>query len=224
SVVRQVARYPADWYGELVGVENKPDLGEPGDLADQLRTDVGLGLFDRVVLATGSYVTGAHRNRLPDAVGIWRVDFADDDPIEVVRPAAPLATDGPGVQLLERHPSHADVRFADADEIGRCRRRLAERAWGKGWRTHFPACARVAAREADAGGDGGADSAGTAALPHCAWAGRVVDPGRECGPSCPGHEPSRPPRVDVAAERERRQPWVADPEGRARRQATLDRF
>ncbi|MFW5977826.1 MAG: DUF5787 family protein, partial [Halohasta sp.] len=71
--VRQTTRYP-DWVGRLIGIENKPDLSKPGDLDRQLRIDVSLGLFDEVILATESYVTRAHLNRLPEAVGVWRFD------------------------------------------------------------------------------------------------------------------------------------------------------
>ncbi|WP_433626323.1 DUF5787 family protein [Halomicrococcus sp. NG-SE-24] len=206
--VRQVARYP-DWVGRLVGVENKPDLGDPGDLETQLRKDVSLALVDEIVLATESYVTRAHCNRLPDEVGIWRFD-PETGEREVVREAEPLATDEAGVELLDVHPGRTDVRVAGADAKARRRRRMAERAYGKGWRPDaLPACAEAAAR------DGG--------LPHCRWKGTVVDP-RECGPACPGHDPADPPEFDADAERDDRSPWVADPEGRARRQAGLDRF
>lgn len=71
-IVRATARYPDDWVGSLTAIENKPDLGTPGDLAAQLRYDAALGLFDEVVLATASYVTRAHLNRIPEAVGVWR--------------------------------------------------------------------------------------------------------------------------------------------------------
>jgi hypothetical protein len=67
--VRQVAAYP-EWYGDLVAIENKPDLAEPGEMDRQLRFDVALGLFDRVVLATGSHVTRGHLNRIPEGVGV----------------------------------------------------------------------------------------------------------------------------------------------------------
>ena len=210
EVVRQVVRYP-DWCGRLVGIENKPDLGEPGDLETQLRKDVALGLFDEVVLATESYVTGAHRNRLPEAVGIWRLHFEEPEPIEVVREPTPLATDEPGVDLLETHPARTDIRVVAPEAKARKRRRIAERAYGKGWRTYeLPECAQVEVED---------DS-----LPFCAWKGRLVDPASECGPACAGHEPADPPDVDLAEVRERRTAWVADPAGAARRQAGLDRF
>jgi hypothetical protein len=224
--VRQVARYPDDWAGRVLGVENKPDLGSPGDLATQLRKDVALGLLDEVVLATESHVTGAHLNRIPDAVGVWRVHREDGGArdragngaadsshpalrVEVVREPTPLDDDG-GVELLAEHPGRTDVAVADADDLAGARRRLLERAYGKGWRTYdLPGCVEVAP--------------GDAGLPYCAWKGRVVDPG-DCGPACPGFDPADPPAVDLDAVRDDRTDWVADPEGAASRQAGLDRF
>ncbi len=211
TCVRQTARYPDDWVGRLVGVENKPDLGRPGDLATQLRTDVSLGLLDAVVLATSSYVTGAHLNRVPDAVGVWRFD-PDTGDREVVREPAPLAPDQPGVELLERTPARTDVRVATPEAKARARRRLAERAYGKGWRpAALPECGHC--RVDDAG------------LARCAWKERPVAPGAECGPACDGHDPAPvPDRAPPAAVRDDRSAWVADPDGRRRRQAGLDRF
>ncbi|MFB6171431.1 MAG: DUF5787 family protein [Haloarculaceae archaeon] len=215
TYVRQVARYP-DWFGRLRGVENKPDLDAPGDLALQLRKDVSLGLLDEVVLATASYVTGAHLNRLPDAVGVWRFDPETGDRT-VVREPTPLDATGPGLEVLDEHPGRTEVRPVSAAETARLRRRLAERAYGKGWRTWtLPACARCAA--------GAESDAATPGLPACRYHGRLVHPAEECGPDCPGHDPADPPAVDLDAKRARRSPWVADPAGRARRQAGLDHF
>ncbi len=222
--VRQVARYP-DWFGRLVGIENKPDLGDPGDLEAQLRKDVSLGLLDAAVLATGSHVTGAHLNRIPEEVGVWRVRDGElggsagsgpgDVDIEVIREPAPLDSGGPGVELLAERPGESEIALVDADEKARARRRLAERAYGKGWRTYdFPACGEV-----ESGFVAGADG-----LPYCAWKGRLVDPASECGADCPGHDPADAPEVDLTAERAANSPWDPDPEGGARRQAGLDRF
>ncbi|MFB6121284.1 MAG: DUF5787 family protein [Halobacteriaceae archaeon] len=210
--VRRAARYP-DWAGSLVGVENKPDLGTPGDLATQLRKDVSLGLFDRVILATESYVTGAHLHRIPEAVGVWRVDFDAEDPIDVVREPSPLTPDTPGIQVVERHANRTEIRVAHAEAKARQRRRVAERAYGKGWRpAAFPDCARVAPTvEAET------------PLPDCDFEGRVVAPGADCGPDCPGHEAAPAPAYDPEAERERRTAWRADA-GQAREQSGLDRF
>ncbi|WP_290811133.1 DUF5787 family protein [Halovivax sp.] len=140
--VRQVARYP-DWIGRIVGIENKPDLRSPGDLVDQLRTDVSLALVDEAVLATESYVTGAHLNRIPEEVGVWRIQRGGGElpEIEIVREPTPLAVDEPGIEPLAARPGRTDIGVVSAAEKARARRRLAERAYGKGWRTYeVPAC------------------------------------------------------------------------------------
>ena len=211
---RQTTRYPAEWFDRLVGIENKPDLDRPGDLQAQLRTDVSLGLFDEVVLATADYVTGAHRNRIPDAVGIWRFD-PETGERTVLREAEPLAVAEAGVEPIERAPGRTDVAIAGPEEKRRARRRLAERAYGKGWRTFgWPDCAAC---------DPSTDDR-EASVPYCQWAGRVVDPASECGESCPGYDPADPPAVDAEGERAARSAWDPDPAGHQRRQTGLDRF
>lgn len=212
--VRRTVRYPDDWFGRLVGIENKPDLERPGDLSRQLRTDVSLSAFDEVVLATESYVTRAHLNRLPPEVGVWRFD-PESETRDVVREPTPLDPSGYGLEISGTHPGRTDVEIASPAEKRRLRRRLAERAYGKGWRTYeFPACA-----QADVG-----EASGTASLPYCRWKERVIQPAVECGSACPGHESADAPAVDLDAERERRTPWVRDPSGTIREQAGLDRF
>ena len=207
--VRQTVRYP-NWIGGLVGIENKPDLSRPGDLDRQLRLDVSLGLFDEVILATESYVTRAHLNRLPEAVGVWRFD-PDAGERTVVREPTPLSTAGPGVELRAQRPLRTDVEFVTPGEKRRQRRRIAERAYGKGWRSYeFPGC-----RHVEATADG---------RPYCGWFDRVVDPAADCGADCEAFERGDPPAVDVEAIRNRRGPWVAEPEGVARTQSGLDRF
>ncbi|MFB6229439.1 MAG: DUF5787 family protein [Halobacteriales archaeon] len=209
--VRQSAPYP-DWYGDLIAVENKPDLAKPGDLDRQLRFDVALSLFDRVVLATASHVTRGHLNRIPEDVGVWR--FREGS-IEVVREATPLSTDAPGTEISAERAGRTGIAPVSAAAKARRRRRIAERAYGKGFRTDgFPACEHVeATRRHGAGG-----------LPYCTFYDRLVDPGSECGPDCPGHAPAEPPAVDLAALRAENSPWTADPEGRARTQSGLDQF
>ncbi|WP_226480567.1 DUF5787 family protein [Natrinema amylolyticum] len=216
--VRQVARYP-DWYDRIVGIENKPDLGRPGDLEAQLRTDVSLALVDEVVLATESYVTGAHLHRIPDEVGVWRVHRDGSDAgrsleIEVIREPMTLPVDEPGIEPLESHPGRTEIEVVSPAAKARTRRRIAERAYGKGWRTYdVPDCA--ACRPDDGSG---------ATLPYCEWKGRAVDAGSECGSSCPGYEDAPTTAVDLEAERDRRTPWEAEPSGKRRRQSGLDRF
>ncbi|ELZ01628.1 hypothetical protein C482_06237 [Natrialba chahannaoensis JCM 10990] len=229
--VRQVARYP-DWYDRIVAIENKPDLGRPGDLKMQLRTDVSLALVDQVILATESYVTRAHLHRLPDPVGVWRVhrDRESDAPsalergdeaaigvgveIDVVREPTPLPTAEPGIEPLAFEPGRTEIEPVSAAAKERARRRLAERAYGKGWRTYdFPDCASCVLT----------DEAG-ATLPYCAWADALVDANADCGPGCPGYEPAVAPEVDLDAERDRQTAWRASPSGHRRHQSGLDQF
>lgn len=215
TYVRQAVRYP-DWVDRLRGVENKPDLDRPGDLGLQLRRDVALGLLDEVVLATASYVTGAHLNRIPDEVGVWRFDPGTGER-EVVREPGALDPDRAGIEVVEQRVGRTDIRVVTAEEKTRQRRHIAERAYGKGWRVPadaFPACERI--REGEV--------AGGRPVPHCEWKGRIVDPGEECGCACPGFEPGAPPDVDPTAQRARRTAWDSDPAGRSRRQARLDTF
>ena len=209
TYVRQATRYP-DWVGRIVGIENKPDLGRPGDLETQLLTDVELGLLDAVVLATASHVTGAHRNRIPDEVGIWRFDPETGEQ-RLLREPSQLPVEQPGVEILDRSSAQTEIRIASPEAKARARLALAERAYGKGWRTYeMPACARV-----DPDEDG---------LPVCPWKGRVVRPATECGPDCGGHDPAEPPAFDPAELRAARTAWEADPDGQTRRQVDLGRF
>ncbi|WP_423750812.1 DUF5787 family protein [Salinirarus marinus] len=206
--VRQATRYP-DWIGRLVGIENKPDLGSPGDLQRQLRIDVSLGLFDAVVLATESYVTGAHLNRIPEAVGVWRFD-PETGERTVVRDPTPLSVASAGVEPVDFRSLRTDVTIVSAAAKARARRRLAERVYGSGWRPALPDCARLHPT-----GDG---------RPYCSALDRVVDPGSDCGADCPHRDPTPAPEIDRDGIRAARTPWVADPDGVARRQAGLDRF
>lgn len=210
TFVRQTARYPGDWFESLVGIENKPDLGRPGDLAMQLRTDVSLALVDRAVLATASHVTGAHLNRIPEPVGVWRFD-PETGECEVVREAEQLPADERGIEPIDEFPGRTEVRVVSPAEKRRARTWLAERAYGKGWRTYdLPACAQM-----DPDGDG---------LPYCVWKGDLVQPSVECGVSCEGYQHGTRPDADFEDLRATRTPWVADPVGRQRHQARLDRY
>ena len=209
QMVRQTARYPDDWFRTLIGIENKPDLGRPGDLATQLRLDSRLGLFDRCVVATESHVTGAHRNRIPESVGIWRFD-PDTGERTVLREPTRLSVESPGVEIRAEHGDRTDVTVVSPGAKRRRRRRIAERAYGKGWRPEPPACANCAPDD-----DG---------RPYCAHFDRVIHPGRDCGPACAGHDPAEPPAIDRERLRADRTPWRSDPDGIDSRQTGLDRF
>lgn len=209
TYVRQTVRYP-DWYDRLLGIENKPDLGTPGALETQLLTDAKLALLDEVVLATESYVTGAHEHRIPDPIGIWRFD-PETGERDVVREPQQLPVDQSGIELVERRTTRTDIEVVDPADIERQRRRVAERAYGKGWRTYdLPPCRRIDPDEAG--------------LPVCPWHGSVVDPARTCGEDCAGYEPADPPEIDLGRIRAEQSPWDPDPEGKQRRQSGLDRF
>ncbi|WP_128906538.1 DUF5787 family protein [Halorubrum amylolyticum] len=209
-VVRATARYPDDWAGSLTAIENKPDLGTPGDLAAQLRYDAALGLFDEVVLATASYVTRAHLNRIPEAVGVWRFDPGTGER-EVVREPTALDPDASGVEIREERALRTDVALVDPAAKARKRRRIAERAYGKGWRPDPPPCAHATTT-----GDG---------RPYCERFDRVVDPGRDCGAACDARESADLPATDREGLRDDRTAWVADPAGDGpRRQSGLSRF
>ncbi|WP_096389902.1 DUF5787 family protein [Halopenitus persicus] len=207
--VRATARYPDDWVGELVAIENNPDLGRPGDLRSQLRFDVELGLFDRVWLATASHVTRAHLNRIPEAVGVQRVD-PETGGREVVRDPEVLPVERPGIEVVAEEGLRTDVEVVSPAAKARKRRRIAERAYGKGWRPDPPGCAHASTTA-----DGG---------PYCDRFDRVVDPGRDCGEGCAAHEPADPPETDHETLRAANSAWVAEPDGAPRRQAGLDRF
>ncbi|QHS17741.1 hypothetical protein GWK26_11620 [haloarchaeon 3A1-DGR] len=209
ELVRATARYPDDWVDELVAIENKPDLGRPGDLRAQLRFDVELGLFDRVWLATASHVTRAHLNRIPTEVGVRRVDPETGDR-EVVREATTLPVAQPGIEIVAEEGLRTDVEVVNPAAKARKRRRIAERAYGKGWRPDPPGCAHATTTA-----DG---------RPYCDRFDRVVDPGRDCGEGCAAHEPAEPPGTDHETLRAANSAWVADPDGAPRRQAGLDRF
>lgn len=210
--VRQVDRYPAEWFDRLIAIENKPDLDDPGALYQQLRYDVALGLFDAVILATESYVTRAVLHRLPDPVGVWRVH---DDHVETVRNPLPLAVDEPGVEILDERPAVSDIELVDSAQKTRYRRRVAERAFGKGWRTFaVPGCSQIEVTPVE----------DVLAVPWCEWHERVVNPATECGPACPGYSAATPPSVDLEAARAQTSPWVRDPERRPPRQSGLTWF
>jgi hypothetical protein len=205
---RQRARYPDDWFADLVAIENKPDLGRPGALEEQLRYDASLALYDRVVLATESHVTRAHLNRIPDAVGVWRID-PETSAREVVRESSPLAVADSGIEPVERYPARTEVRVVSPAAKARARRRVAERAYGKGWRPDPPAC-----KHCEPTADG---------RPYCAAFDRVVDPARDCN-GCPKRVPADPPAVDRADLRDARTPWVAKPAGVVHEQSGLGDF
>jgi hypothetical protein len=211
TYIRQTTRYP-DWFSTVRAIENKPDLDRPGDLTTQLRTDVSLAVCDEVILATESYVTGAHLNRLPEEVGVWRFDPETRDR-KVIREPERLSTGGPGIEVIDERPARTNVAVVSSEKKARLRRRLAERAYGKGWRVEFPACPHVENTEIT-GIDG---------IPYCTRQDRIVRPADACSvhDECSTRSSTD---VDLDAIRDEHSPWVRDPEGVATKQVALDRF
>ncbi|MFB6186912.1 MAG: DUF5787 family protein, partial [Halobacteriaceae archaeon] len=139
-VIRQVTGYP-DWYDTLTGIENKPSLNDPGDLSLQLDKDLALQLFDEIIVATTSYVTKAHLHRLPDEIGIWRFD-PETSNLTVIREPTQLNVQEPGYDITETTPTRMDIKPVSQPKKHHKRRRIAELAFGKGWRiADLPACA-----------------------------------------------------------------------------------
>ncbi|SDM71286.1 hypothetical protein SAMN04487949_2373 [Halogranum gelatinilyticum] len=127
--IRRVAPYP-DWVRRIVAIENKPDLDASAAraLSAQLEHDVETALADEVwvaTAATGASVEPALLEDLPVDVGILTLDFSRG----VVADAADVVW----------HPSTLDVASDsdafDADEKADRRLEIAERAYGKGWRS-----------------------------------------------------------------------------------------
>ena len=210
TFIRRTVAYPEDWFGPILAIENKPDLSRAGMLAEQLRFDLSLAVADAVIVATASTVTGAHLNRIPDAVGVWEFD-PQSGSLTVHREPRSLATDAPAMVPTGRRSDHVPVRPVTAAQKRRVRRRLAERAYGRGWR-RFPLVGCVHF-QLDA-----------AAAPRCAEFATVIDPARTCGETCPHYTPAAAP-ADVRTQvRAARTPWVADADGFVREQSRIGEF
>ena len=210
SMVRQTTPYP-DWIGSITAIENKPSLDRPGDLEMQLQRDVSLGLVDAVILATESHVTGAHLNRIPDEVGVWRIHTTGETITrEVVREPTPLDSADWGIEIGDGSSTTRHIATVMPSDKEQARIQLAERAYGKGWRPSLPHCSRAATACMD----------GTKTLPYCQWKDVIIDP-VGCTTACPEFDAAPPPPVDLRAEREARTPWIADPPGVTRKQAGL---
>ena len=123
--IKQIAPYP-DWVQRLIAIENKPDLDASAadQLADQLEHDVETGLADEVWVATtktGATVEPALLESLPVEAGILTTDFSEG----VASDAAQVAW----------HPT--TLTPTHDSEYRRSRRlELAERAYGRGWRSY----------------------------------------------------------------------------------------
>jgi hypothetical protein len=164
--LRRVAPYP-DWVSRVVAIENKPDLDAAAAraLADQIEYDVDCGLLDEVWVATR-----ATDDPVPPVL-------LEEFPVE----AGVLAVDPEtGTASVLWHPSSLAV---DTDAADR-RRVVAERAYGRGWRSYVetmrPDCRRFELR-----------AVGESFVPYCTAKGRCQT-GAECAGSCDSFEPEPP--------------------------------
>jgi len=184
--------YP-EWVERVVAVENKPDLDASAArrLVGQVERDVALGLADEVWVATGATggrVEPALLEGLPVEAGVLTV--ASDGTVEVAWHPRTLAVDDPGTHIVERpgggdrDASAARFEYAGVDWKRAKRREIAERAYGRGWRSYVdsmrPDCRHFELQATEHG-----------VFPHCGAKARVQTAG-ECAGSCPEFEPEPP--------------------------------
>jgi hypothetical protein len=194
--------YP-DWVRRVVAVENKPDLDASAarTLRPQLERDVALSLADEVWLATaatGDVVEPALLEDLPPEAGILVLDHDATaagpvdgaDAAEVPWHPRTLPVEEPGTRILERpdggERDRSAARFEYVDPEWKRERRLAiaERAYGRGWRSYLdamrPDCRHFELRRE-----------GRRLLPHCTAKG-CRQTSTECSGSCPEFSPEPP--------------------------------
>lgn len=171
--LRRIRPYP-DWVNRIIAIENKPDLtaSAASALGDQLRHDVDSGLADEAWVATGATdhrFEPALREDLPVEVGILTTDFSAG----VTRSAAEI----------EWYPSSLSSPNG-SDDQSRRRMAIAERAYGKGWRSYTdstrPDCRHYQLQRS-----------GMGLRPFCAAKQRVPS-ARECSGSCSEFSPEPP--------------------------------
>ncbi|WP_336022394.1 DUF5787 family protein [Halobellus salinisoli] len=235
--IRRVAPYP-DWLRRIVAVENKPDLDASAAraLSGQLEHDVETALADEVWVATeatGRRIEPALLEDLPVDVGIVALSFDESVtgmPHDVAHDAAAdtrgdRRSDGVDAAdarvefegTVEWYPSEVTPTDAEADDERRRRRlELAERAYGRGWRSYHetmrPDCRHFELRRF-----------GAAFVPNCAVKGRSQT-AAECAGSCPKFEPEPPlwrtrgwpveggPGKGIKRLLRRRREWIRDRE------------
>lgn len=184
--IRRVRPYP-DWVRRIVAIENKPDLdaSAAAALSDQLQHDVDTALADEVWVATtktDERVEPVLLEDFPVDVGVLTFDVAGDP---ATRSGASVDEHSATVDWL---PSSLPVDD-DGDQFSAVEKRtrrleIAERAYGKGWRT-FRDTMRPDCRHFEL------ERAGRALLPTCAAKGRFQT-AAECSGRCPEFEPEPP--------------------------------
>ncbi|MEF8781365.1 MAG: DUF5787 family protein [Haloferacaceae archaeon] len=173
--IRRIAPYPS-WIRRIVAIENKPDLdaSAASALAGQLEHDVERALADEAWLATaatGGRVERALLSDFPVEAGVLAFDFSGG-----------VDARAASVEWL---PSRLDAGL-DGDDAERRRRRLelAERAYGRGWRS-FHRTMRPDCRSYQLRRDG------RHLHPWCAAKEREQS-AAECSGDCPAFAPEPP--------------------------------
>lgn len=192
--IRRIAPYP-DWVDRLVAIEHKPDLTASAAraLTDQLQRDVAIGLADEVWLATvatGDRVEPALLADIPVEAGVLIVDGEDPITTSVKWHPRSLEVTEPGTKIVDRpgggdHDQSATrFEYVDAAEKAKRRTELAERVYGRGWRSYIETM-RSDCRHftVERSGDG--------FVPYCLAKDREQH-ARECSGSCPEFEPEPP--------------------------------
>lgn len=192
--IRRIGRYPS-WVNRLIAVEHKPDLDASAAraLTDQLERDVALGLADEVWLATGSTgdrIEPALLADIPVEAGVMVVDDSDGFDVGVRWLPRSLAVDAPGTKILDRpgggdrDRSAARFEYMDPAEKERRRVELAERVYGRGWRSYLETmrsdCRYFTVTRTENG-----------YVPYCRAKHREQT-ARECSGSCAEFEPEPP--------------------------------
>ena len=205
--LRRKRPYP-DWVARIVAIENKPDLDRSAAdrLADQLAHDVETALADEVWLATettGDRVEPALLRELPVEAGILATDFSagvhpDSAAVEWypsgLDRSASSGSVSSGGSSSSSDPGNPDTGDSDDDGVSdnpardpeqeTLRLEIAERAYGKGWRsfheTMRPDCRHFELRRE-----------GRGVVPHCAAKGKTPT-ARECSGSCGSFSPEPP--------------------------------
>ena len=183
--------YP-DWVRRVVAIENKPDLDASAarHLRPQVEHDVAMALADEVWVATattGAAVEPALLEDMPVEAGILTVD---ETGASVAWYPTSLAVDDPGTRITER-PDGGDrdasaARFEYADPAWKADKRLelAERAYGRGWRSYVdtmrPDCRHFQLDDQRSG-----------IFPYCG-AKECAQTAAECSGSCSAFEPEPP--------------------------------
>jgi len=189
--LRRKRPYP-DWVRRIVAIENKPDLDASAarQLQPQVEHDVAMALADEVWVATAATddsVEPALLEDLPVEAGILTVD---DEGASVAWHPTTLAVDDPGTRITERpdggdhDASAARFEYADTDWKRDKRLELAERAYGRGWRSYLytmrPDCRHFQLAPESTG-----------VYPYCG-AKEYSQTVGECSGSCPDFEPEPP--------------------------------